>query len=252
MVADGIESANVVGYQGQAANATRNTMMAPTFLNVGSATGCTLANLTVTGYDAAELNEDDEYEGGCSHGDFVLQFLNNNGSIANRYYWVDDGELAAGWYDRSGAALEASSVTIPAGTAAWVIGSGYTLQTAGAVNTSDVAFTMNATRNTAAGNCMPINLTLARLTVTGYDAAELNEDDEYEGGCSHGDFVLQYLNNNGSIAERYYWVDDGESTAGWYDRSGVAVDGTAVSVPAGKGMWIIGSGMTLNIPAPEL
>jgi len=250
----------VVGYQQLTANATRNTMMAPTFLNVNSETGCTLADLSVTGYDAPEYNEDDEeFEGGCSGGDFILQFLNNNGTIAARYYWIDDGETPAGWYASNGAREidgGAASVNIPAGTATWTIGSGYQLQTAGAVNTADVAMTMNASRNTAAGNCMPTDLTLAQLTVSGYDAPEYNEDDEeYEGGCAGGDFILQFLNNNGTIAARYYWIDDGETAAGWYASNGAReIDGGAASVniPAGKGAWVIGSGYTLNIPAPEL
>ena len=251
---------SIVGYLGQEANATRNTMMAPTFLAVNSATGCTLADLTVTGYDAPEWNADeDEFEGGCAGGQFVLQFLNNNGSIAARYYWIDDGDNAPGWYSSMvGGAIPggASSVAVNAGVASWVIGSGFTLQTAGAVNTSDVAFVMNATRNTAAGNCMPVDLTLAQLTVTGYDAPEWNADeDEFEGGCAGGQFVLQFLNNNGSIAARYYWIDDGDNAPGWYSSMvGGAIPGGAasVSVPAGKGAWVIGSGLTLNVPAPEL
>ncbi len=250
-----IES-SVVGYQGQTANATRNTMMAPTFLNVGSTTGCTLADLSVTGYEKPVLidEEEGEYEGGCSLGDFVLQFLNNNGTVAARYYWVDDGEIGPAWCDRTGTPVDASTFSIKAGVASWVIGSGMTLQTAGAVNTKDVALPMNPTRNTAAGNCMPVELTLAKLTVSDYDDPVLvdEEEGEYEGGCSLGDFVLQFLQNNGAVEARYYWVDDGETGPAWCDRTGKPVDGTKVSIPAGKGAWIIGSGYTLNIPAPTL
>ena len=255
-----VESANVVGYQGNQANASRNTMMAPTFLSVNSATGCTLADLSVTGYDAPAWNEDDEeYEGGCGGGEFILQFLNNNGTVAARYYWIDDGEIGPGWFANAfGAAIAggASSVEVRAGVASWVIGAGMTLQSAGAVNKLDVALPMNATRNTAAGNCMPIDLTLAQLTVSGYAAPVYNEDDEeFEGGCGGGEFILQFLNNNGTVAARYYWIDDGEIGPGWYASAfGGAIAGGAasVSVPAGKGAWIIGSGYTLNVPAPEL
>ena len=194
--------------------------MAPTFLNVDSATGCKLSDLSVTGYDAPVWMEEDEYfEGGCAGGDFVLQFLNNNGSVAARYYWIDDGDNAAGWYATAVAgAIEggAASVTIPAGSAAWAIGSGKKLQSSGAVNKADVEFQMNETRNTATGNCMPVDIKLSDLTVTGYDAPEWIEDEEYfEGGCAGGDFVLQFLNNDGSVAARYYWIDDGDNAAGW-------------------------------------
>lgn len=106
-------------------------MMAPTFLTVGSATGCTLADLTVTGYDAPTWNdEDEEYEGGCAGGDFVLNFLNANGSYAARYYWIDDGDNAPGWYASAmGAAISggAASVSLPAGKGVWVLGNGLTL-----------------------------------------------------------------------------------------------------------------------------
>ena len=122
---------NIVGYAQQTANATRNTMMTPNFLNVNSATGCKLSDLTVTGYDAPEWIEEDEYfEGGCAGGQFVLQFLNNDGSVAGRYYWIDDGDNAAGWYASAVAdAIEggAEAVNIPAGKGAWVIGSGKVL-----------------------------------------------------------------------------------------------------------------------------
>ena len=121
----------MVGYAQQTANATRNTMMTPNFLNVNSATGCKLSDLTVTGYDAPEWIEEDEYfEGGCAGGQFVLQFLNNDGSVAGRYYWIDDGDNAAGWYASAVAdAIEggAEAVNIPAGKGAWVIGSGKVL-----------------------------------------------------------------------------------------------------------------------------
>ena len=247
-----------VGYAQQTANATRNTMMTPNFLNANSATGCKLSDLTVTGYDAPVWNEEDEcYDNGCQGADFVLQFLNNNGSIAAQYYWLDNGEIPAGWYLAGQTPIEggAESVNIPAGTAAWVIGTGKKLQVAGQVNMFDVAKKMNATRNTAVGNCMPVDLKLSQLTVTGYDAPTWNEEDEcYDNGCQGADFVLQFLNNNGSIAAQYYWLDNGEIPAGWYLAGQTPIEGGAgsVNIPAGKGAWVIGSGKTLNIPAPEL
>ena len=98
--------------------------------------------------------------------------------------------------------------------------------------------------------------TLADLTVTGYDAPTWNEDDEeFEGGCSGGDFILNFLTSSGTYESRYYWIDDGDATPGWYANAvGGAIPGGAASValPAGKGIWVLGRGMYLNIPAPEL
>ena len=97
---------------------------------------------------------------------------------------------------------------------------------------------------------------LSDLSVTGYEPPVWMEEDEYfEGGCAGGEFILQFLNNNGSVAAQYYWIDDGDNTAGWYaSMVAGAIEGgaEAVNIPAGKGAWVIGSGKTLNIPAPEL
>ena len=247
-----------MGYQGQEANASGNTMMAPTFLSVNSATGCTLADLTVTGYDPAEEVDEDEWEGGCAGGDFILNFLTSSGSNAARYYWIDDGETGPGWYANAGGAAipgGASSIAITAGQAVWTLGHGLTLQTAGQVSEADVAMQMSSSGNTACGNSTPVDLTLGRLTVSGYDPAQEVAEDEWEGGCAGGDFILNFLSSTGSNAARYYWIDDGETGPGWYaNAGGKAIDGgaTSVALPAGKGFWVLGHGLTLNIPAPEL
>ena len=177
----------------------------------------------------------------------------------SKYYWIDNGEFAAGWYtSTSGAAIEggAASVSISAGQAMWIQGRGYKLTSAGSVNEEDIAYVTRSSGATAVGNATPIDQTLARLTVTGYSAPEWNEEDEeWTGGCPGGRFVVQFLTTSGTVESKYYWIDNGEFAAGWYASTGGAViDGGAASVeiPAGKGMWIQGRGNTLNIPAPEL
>ena len=249
-----------MGYLGNTANASGNTMIAPTFLSVGSETGCTLADLTVTGYDAPVWIEDDEeYDGGCSGGDFILNFLTSSGTLEARYYWIDDGDSAPGWYATMGGGAipgGASSVAIPVGQAVWVLGRGMTLQTAGQVNSVDVAKKTNSSGNTAVGNSTPVDLTLGKLWVTGYDAPELIDEDEgeWDGGCSGGDFILNFLTSSGTLQARYYWIDDGDSAPGWYATMGggaIAGGATSVEFKAGQGVWVLGRGMKLNIPAPE-
>lgn len=97
------------------------------------------------------------------------------------------------------------------------------------------------------------SLTLADFTVSGYDAPEWNEEDEeWTGGCD-GTFVVQFLSSSGTVESKYAWFDNGEIAKGWYNSNGSAISGgaTTVAISAGKGMWITGRGMTLNIPAPE-
>ena len=238
-------------------NSSGATMAAGSFATVTANDGSlTLADFTVSGYDAPEWNEEDEeYTGGCA-GDFVVQFLTSSGTVESKYAWYDNGEVAPGWYNANGSAIPggASSVSIRAGQAMWIQGHGMKLTSAGAVNEEDIAFVTRSSGASAVGNATPVELTLGRLVVSGYDAPEWNEEDEeYTGGCA-GDFVVQFLTTSGTVASKYAWYDNGEVSPGWYNANGSAIPGgaTSVSIPAGDGMWIQGHGMTLTIPAPEL
>ena len=238
-------------------NASGATMAAGSFATVTANDGSlTLADFTVSGYDAPEWNEEDEeWTGGCD-GTFVVQFLSSSGTVESKYAWFDNGEIAKGWYNSNGSAISggAESVKIPAGQAVWITGRGMKLTSAGAVNEEDIAFVTRSSGASAVGNATPIDLTLGRLTVSGYSAPEWNEEDEeYTGGCD-GTFVIQFLTTSGTVAAKYAWYDNGEVTPGWYNSNGSAISGgaTTVAISAGKGMWITGRGMTLNIPAPEL
>ena len=253
----------IVGYMGNDMNAKGATMASGSFAAVGAADGSlTLADLSVTGYDAPVYNSVDEelVSGGVIGGRFLLRFLNTSGVAESHYYWIDDGEHPAGWYASVGGdAINggADSVSIPAGRAAWIAGSGLKLQSAGAVNENDIAFVTSPSGASAVGNATPCELTLAKLIVTGYDAPDYDKSEEQliSGGVIGGKFLLRFLNSSGVAEARYYWIDDGEHVAGWYSSvGGDAIEGGAASVkiPAGKGMWIAGNGLTLRIPAPEL
>ena len=251
----------IVGYLGNDMNASGATMASGSFATVTANDGSlTLADFTVSGYDAPEWNEEDEeWTGGCPGGRFNVQFLNSSGVTEASYYWIDNGEVAAGWYASSSAkAIDggAESVKIAAGQAMWIIGRGYKLTSAGTVNEEDIAYVTRPSGATAIGNSTPINHTLAKLTVSGYSAPVWNEDDEeYTGGCPGGRFNVQFLTTSGTTEASYYWIDNGEVAPGWYSSSSAKpIEGGAASVeiPAGKGMWIVGRGLTLSIPAPEL
>ena len=106
-------------------------MMSPTFIAVAAEKSCTLADLTVTGYDAPVYDPVmEETKGGCL-GDFVVQFLNPNGTQKVAYRWIDDDNGHLGWYaDSTGTPIEggASSVSISSGQGMWIIGNGYSLR----------------------------------------------------------------------------------------------------------------------------
>jgi hypothetical protein len=233
------------------------TMSAGSFAAVNAANGsCTLADFTVSGYDAPEWNEEDEeWVDGCA-GEFNVQFLSSSGTTEATYCWYDNGELPAGWYNSDGSAIDggASSVVLEAGKALWIQGRGYKLTSAGAVNENDIVYVTRSKGFSSVGNSTPLNLTLGQLAVTGYTAPSWNEEDEeFVDGCA-GEFNVQFLTTSGTTAATYCWYDNGEMPAGWYNSDGSAIEGGAASVaiPAGQGLWIQGRGYTIRIPAPEL
>lgn len=232
-------------------------MSAGSFATVSATDGSlTLADFSVSGYDAPEWNEEDgEYTGGCA-GEFVLQFLSSSGTVEAKYAWYDNGEVSKGWYNSDGSAIDgtASSVTIEAGKALWIQGRGYKLTSAGKVNESDIAYETRSRGFSSVGNATPITLTLGKLTVSGYTAPSWNEEDgEYVDGCT-GEFVVQFLTTSGTVESKYAWYDNGEVESGWYNSDGSAITGgaAAVEIQAGQGLWIQGRGYTITIPAPEL
>ena len=167
----------IVGYANiDTETGTSAGMRTAAFANIGL-TGAkyTLADLSVTGYDAPEWDDDDEgYIKGCP-GSFQVQTLDGSGFTVDTYYWVDNGEVTPGWYASQNGKTAipggASSVELNPGESLWTFGKGMKLVTAGQVSESDIAFpTKTGTQAVGIGNGTPVQLTLNQLWVTGYDA----------------------------------------------------------------------------------
>lgn len=233
-------------------------MIAPTFLEVSETSGCTLADLSVTGYDEPVYDEDMEATTGGCLGSFSIQLLNTSGATEAKYYWVDDGNGHKGWYATpNGKAIDggAASIELPAGQSLWTIGAGLRLVTAGQVNENDILKQTTSAGAVAIGNATPVDLTLAKLLVEGYEDPVYDEDMEATTGGCLGSFSVQFLTTSGATEAKYYWVDDGNGHKGWYATPNAkAIEGGAssISLPAGQGLWVIGGGLYLRVPAPEL
>ena len=243
-------------------------MICPTFLNIGESNKVSLADLKVTGYDPPEKSTKGSWSKGCPGGKFVLEKLTVNGTHDVSYYWIDFGvnkgdRIGPGWFaDGNATPIEggASSVKFDASDSFWTVGSGYSLVPAGAVNPFDIACKTPSGGKVAVGNPTPVDLTLADLTVTGYDPPEKSTKGSWSKGCPGGKFVLEKLTVNGTHDVSYYWIDFGVNKGdrigpGWFaDGNATPIEGGAssVTIPAGQAYWTVGSGYTLNIPAPEL
>ena len=264
----------VVGYQELDTDGTGNVMLSPTFLKVSESNKVTLAELKVSGYTPPTWEKVGKVfvnVGGCAGQTFVMQTLTTSGSTDQKYVWLDymtgaSTRVGPGWFaDSNATPIEGGegSVKLDAGKALWIQGSGLTLQPAGAVNPFDVEIKTDSTGNVAIGNCMPIDLKLSDLTVTGYTPPTWENVGKVfvnVGGCAGQTFVMQTLTTSGSTDQKYVWLDymTGASTRvgpGWFaDSNATPIDGGAdkVLLPAGLGLWVQGSGLTLALPAPEL
>lgn len=234
----GVESANIVGYQTQNTAGTGFAMKSASFTSVGATDGSsTLADIKIGGYEAYDEDTD---EGGTT-GDFSIQFLNGSGKTTATYRWIDD-DTETGW-KYNGSIIDASTVALPSGGAVWTKGAGLTMTSAGAVSDADTVVKTEPTGFQAVGNTTPVDVTLADLAVTGYDPYDEDTD---EGGTT-GDFSIQVLNAQGKTTATYRWIDDDTET-GW-KYNGDIIDATTVTIPAGTGVWVKGSGLTLTIPS---
>ena len=261
-----------MGYQALDTEASGFKMVTPTFLKVNESNKVTLAELKVSGYTPPTWEKVGKVfvnVGGC-RGAFVVQTLTTSGSMEKTYYWLEymtsaTTKVGPGWFkDTEGTPIEngEESVQLDAGAALWISGSELKLQPSGAVNQFDVEVETAQSGFKAIGNCMPIDLKLSDLTVTGYTPPTWEKVGKVfvnVGGC-RGAFVVQTLTTSGSMEKTYYWLEYMTSATtkvgpGWFkDTEGTVIEegSDKVEIPAGKGLWISGSGLKLTIPAPEL
>lgn len=213
-------------------------------VNSGSDT-LRLSDLTVIGYN----NDDGAW------GELKLTVLDNAGLEAKdddgntmNYYWYDNEDVTAGWYDGNGEVRwDAENVVFEAGQAFWVQGEGLTIQGSGAVNFAPVTVTTAPNGNTAIANPYPVAITLADISVSGY-----NLEDGAWGELKMtvlDNAGMEAYDNNGNIMN-YYWYDNPDVAAGWYDGNGEVQWPEATSFPAGQGFWIQGEGLTVEFTNP--
>ena len=231
-MADGISSANVVGYYDVEAP-TGDSMRCPTFKTVGGA-----------GYDLTTL----KVTGGYGIGDIVAQTLSSEtGLWDGEYYWLteDNAGVPTGWY-RDGVGDDpvlAGEVVLTAGQA-FFLHSEYedlALVASGEVPVGDVDLPF-AMGDGMIGNAVPAETDLSAITVTG--------------GYGIGDIVAQSLSSvTGLWDGEYYWLteDNAGVPTGWY-KDGVgdeAVAADEVILAAGESLFVHSEyeDLTVTLPA---
>ena len=242
--ADGITSANTVGYSGATINADQWYMVGVQFADVGSATEVadfnSLLSITCT---PGEIGDGSDPTWGNAP---MIQVLKANGQSYAYYYYVSDGDDGTmrfdltGWVDELGNLVDAS--------AAQALSKGFWFKSA-TVGTLNCAGQVSAlstfTRNVPAGqfeivaNPYPVALGLNAPTSAGFTAGEIGDGSDPTWGNAP---MIQVLKENGQSYSYYYYVSDGDDgtmrydLTGWVDELGNILTGTQVGV--GQALWI--------------
>ena len=245
--ANALESANVVGYQSTVTPSLGNKLVAGTFVTVGESGTFTLADLKGAGYDPDD----------GAWGEMKVTVLNSAGSEAKdgdgnelSFYWYDNEDVAAGWYNGDGdEAWDAANVVFDAGTSFWIAGDGQTITAAGEVKLTTVKVETPSLGNKATGNPFPVQITLANMAGADYDP-----DDG-----AWGEMKVTILNSAGSEAKdgdgnelSFYWYDNEDVAAGWYNGDGDEAWDPATVIAAGEGFWVAGDGQSLVFTPPAM
>ena len=190
-MADGLESANTVGYQ-EIPTPQGSSMRCATFRTVLAAS-YPLSELSVTGSDGM--------------GDVVVQTISSEGLWDGEYYYLtEDGwGVPTGWYKDAFGDEAADDIVLPQGTALFVTSANndITLLVSGEVAKGNVLVPF-AQGAGIVGNCTPVSVDLNDVAVEGSDGM--------------GDVVAQSISAEGTWDGEYYYLsEDGWGvTTGWY------------------------------------
>ena len=217
--ADGLESANTVGYS-QPTFRQGATLFTPTFEGVGTD--------SINIQDIKPIGDDVDGEGGIN-----LQTLTASGTAGDvQLAWWDDGS-DSGWYDEND---DTPDTFISKGTSLWISFPNATtkLNIAGEVQNAavDLPLVQGAT---AIGNPYPIAINIQTVIPIG-------DDVDGEGGIN-----LQTLTASGTAGDiQLAWWDDG-SDSGWYDEND---DTPATMIQPGEGLWVSSPNATTSLRFP--
>ena len=242
--ADGISSANTVGYSGATINADQWYLVGVQFADVASSTEVADFNsLLSTTCTPGEFGDGSDLTFGNAP---MIQVLTADGNGYNFYYYISDADdgngnyTATEWVDASGFNLTDADVQ------ALSKGFWFKSHTSGTLNCAgQVSALSSFERNVPAGqfeivaNPYPVALNLNAPTSTGFTPGEFGDGSDLTFGNAP---MIQVLTADGLGYDFYYYISDADDGNGnytateWVDASGFNLTGTQVGV--GAAFWI--------------
>ena len=217
--ADGLQSANTVGYS-QPTFRQGSTLFTPTFEGVGTD--------RINIQDIKPIGDDVDGDGAIN-----LQTLAPDGTAGTiGLAWYDDG-TDSGWYDMYD---ETPDVYFSKGDAFWIDFPNSTtkLSIAGEVRNAPIDYPL-VQGATAVGNPYPVAINIQTIIPVG---------DDVDGD---GAINLQTLAADGTAGEiGLAWYDDG-TDSGWYDMND---DTPNTMIQPGEGLWVDSPNNTTSLRFP--
>ena len=242
--ADGITSANTVGYSGTTINADQWYLVGVQFADVQSVLETADFNsLLSTTCTPGEYGDGSDFTFGNAP---MIQVLTADGQGYDFYYYISDADdgngnyTATAWVDAGGFNLDS--------TAALALSKGFWFKShsAGTLNCSgQVSALSEFERNVPAGqfeivaNPYPVALSLNAPTTTGFTPGEYGDGSDFTFGNAP---MIQVLTADGLGYDFYYYISDADDGNGnytateWVDAGGFNLTGTQVGV--GAAFWI--------------
>ena len=243
--ADGITSANTVGYTSQEVKAGQFYMVAVQFSDVGAADVANFNSFINTTCTPGEYGDGSDFSMGDAP---QIQVLNANGLTYTKYYYISDAydtedNPVSGncWADANGyIATSADQLALSKGFWFKSMTAG-TITCSGQVSaSSDIGNTVTADQFNIVANSYPVALDLNAPTSTNFTPGEYGDGSDFSMGNAP---QVQVLNANGLTYTKYYYISDAyDSTdnpvAGncWADANGYIATGT--QVPVGQSFWV--------------
>ena len=242
--ADGITSANTVGYSGATINADQWYLVGVQFADVSSSTEVADFNsLLSTTCTPGEYGDGSDLTFGNAP---MIQVLKPNGLTYSFYYLISDADdgngnyTATAWVDAEGFNLTSADLqTLSKGF--W-----FKSHTAGTLNCAgQVSALSSFERNVPGGqfeivaNPYPVALSLNAPAISGFTPGEYGDGSDLSFGNAP---MIQVLNANGLTYSFYYLISDADDGNGnytataWVDAEGFNITGTQVGV--GAAFWI--------------
>ena len=241
--ADGITSANTVGYTSQEVKAGQFYMVGVQFADVKATDTVDLNTLLSTTCAPGEIGDGEDDTWGNAP---MIQVLNADGATYSFYYYISDADDGSESWNRTGWADAQGYLVTTADALALSKGFWFKSMSAGTLNCAGQVSALSEFERPIPGgqfeiiaNPYPVALNLNAFKTSVMTPGEIGDGEDETWGNAP---MIQVLNTDGATYSFYYYISDADdgsdmwNKTGWADGQGYLTVGA--QVPVGAAFWI--------------